>query len=70
MENMANWTKAPDATPTNGVRKRSFRCLACNLPVEEPLSALGSLRCLVCREAQAPLDPALVREWQARGASF
>jgi len=49
---------------------RPFRCLACNEPIEEPLALLGSLRCLACREANAPLDPTLVAEWQAKGAEF
>jgi hypothetical protein len=39
--------------------ERHLRCLACNGPVEKPLSVLGSLRCLACREANAPLDAAL-----------
>ena len=44
------------------VLERHLRCLACNGPVERSLSVLGSLRCLTCREVDAPLDPALFDE--------
>ena len=67
-ENVANWT-TPNA-PERERPGRSFRCLACNEPIEEPLALLGSLRCLGCREANALLDPTLVAEWQAKGAEF
>jgi hypothetical protein len=56
-----------DAVPLkagSGGVERHLRCLACNGPVEQSLSALGSLRCLACREADAPLDPALFMETQ------
>jgi hypothetical protein len=42
--------------------ERHLRCLACNGAVEKSLVALGSLRCLSCREVNAPLDPALLSE--------
>jgi len=42
--------------------ERHLRCLACNGPVEKSLMSLGSLRCLGCREVNAPLDPALFTE--------
>jgi len=50
--------------------KQPTRCLACNELAEQPLAFLGSLRCLACREDNAPLDPTLVAEWQAEGATF
>jgi len=56
--------------PEGNRPKRSLRCLACNEPVEQRLSFLGSLPCLACREANAPLDPRLVAEWQMEGANF
>jgi hypothetical protein len=34
-------------------------CLACGEPMEETLFRLGSPRCLDCRQAGRPLDPAL-----------
>jgi hypothetical protein len=34
-------------------------CLACGEPIEETLFRLGSPRCLDCRQAARPLDPAL-----------
>jgi hypothetical protein len=56
--NVAKWSVAPH-TPSVERIERHLRCLACNGPVETPLAALGSLRCLSCREADAPLDPSL-----------
>jgi len=50
--------------------ERHLRCLACNGPVEKSLMALGSLRCLGCREVNAPLDPALFSEALANGTSI
>ena len=35
------------------------RCFACGEPLDRPLVNAGSLRCLDCREANAPLDPRL-----------
>ena len=67
-KNVADWT-TPDA-PERERPGRPLRCLTCNEPIEEPLALLGSLRCLACREANTPLDPTLVAEWQARGAKF
>jgi hypothetical protein len=55
---VVDWTAALRAADRAG-RERHLRCLACNGPVEKPLSVLGSLRCLACREANAPLDAAL-----------
>jgi hypothetical protein len=46
------------------------RCLACGQPLEAPLSIVGSLRCLDCRDVQAPLNPELVALWQKRGSRF
>jgi hypothetical protein len=46
------------ALPTPDL-ERQLRCLSCSGPVERSLMVLGSLRCLACREANAPLDPAL-----------
>jgi hypothetical protein len=56
---VAKWSAAP---PTRDVERieRHLRCLACNGPVEKSLAALGSLRCLACREADAPLNAALL----------
>ena len=56
--NVANWFAARP-TPNFERIERHLRCLACNGLVETPLAALGSLRCLACREADAPLDPSL-----------
>jgi hypothetical protein len=55
---VAKWSAAI-RTPDLARIERHLRCLACNGPVEKSLAALGSLRCLACREAEAPLDPAL-----------
>ena len=35
------------------------RCYACGEPLDRPLVNAGSLRCLDCRAANAPLDPRL-----------
>jgi hypothetical protein len=43
-------------------------CLACGGPMEETLRRLGSLRCLDCRDAQRPLDPALANGAGVRDA--
>lgn len=56
--NVADWTAASRATKLASL-ERHLRCLACNGPVERSLMVLGSLRCLACREMDAPLDPAL-----------
>jgi hypothetical protein len=45
-------------------------CLACGRPLESPLTATGSLRCLDCRDEKASLDPRRVRDWQEAGAHF
>jgi hypothetical protein len=66
---MASSTTGSD-TPEGDHPERPLRCLACGKPVEQPLSSVGSLRCLACREADAPLDPTLAAEWQAKGANF
>jgi hypothetical protein len=47
--------------------ERHLRCLACGGQVEKSLAALGSLRCLACREADAPLDAALFDPARANG---
>jgi hypothetical protein len=56
---VAKWPAAPH-TPDVARIERHLRCLACNGPVEKSLAALGSLRCLACREADAPLNAALL----------
>ncbi len=55
---VAKWSAAPP-TPDLARIERHLRCLACNGSVEKSLAALGSLRCLACREVDAPLDPSL-----------
>ena len=59
--NVADWTAASRATELASL-ERHLRCLACNGPVEKSLMVLGSLRCLGCRDVNAPLDPALFNE--------
>jgi len=59
--NVADWTAASRATELASL-ERHLRCLACNGPVEKSLMVLGSLRCLACRDVDAPLDPALFSE--------
>jgi hypothetical protein len=59
--NVADWTAASPATALASL-ERHLRCLACNGPVEKALMVLGSLRCLACRDADAPLDPTLFGE--------
>jgi hypothetical protein len=59
--NVADWTAASRATKL-ALLERHLRCLACNGPVEKSLMVLGSLRCLACRDVDAPLDPALFDE--------
>jgi len=63
---VANWTAASRA-PNRPDIQRHLRCLACNGPVEKSLIALGSLRCLACRDANAPLDARLFSELEASG---
>jgi hypothetical protein len=63
---VADWIAAPDATEQTRSNGRLL-CLACNEPVEKCLSALASLRCLACRETNAPLDAKLFAEPQANG---
>jgi hypothetical protein len=58
---VAKWSAAPP-TPDVARIERHLRCFACNGPVEKSLAALGSLRCLACREADAPLDAALFED--------
>jgi len=58
MENVAEWSAALRTTEVTRV-ERHLRCLSCNGKVEKSLSALGSLRCLACREVNAPLDARL-----------
>lgn len=53
---MAAWTAAKREPDRATVRF----CLACGKPLEPTLQLLGSLRCLDCRDTQAPLDPVLV----------
>jgi hypothetical protein len=64
---VANWTAALQPAERASI-ERHLRCLACNGPVEKSLSVLGSLRCLSCREVNAPLDASLF-EPQAHDAN-
>ena len=59
--NVADRTAASRATELASL-ERHLRCLACTVPVEKSLMVLGSLRCLGCRDVNAPLDPALFSE--------
>jgi hypothetical protein len=56
---VANRSAAPPTQELAHI-ERHLRCLACNGTVEKSLAALGSLRCLACRETDAPLDARLV----------
>jgi hypothetical protein len=64
--NVADWTAVSRATALASLQ-RHLRCLACNGPVEKSLMVLGSLRCLACRDVDAPLDPALFDEMLPEG---
>jgi hypothetical protein len=64
--NVADWTSVSRATALASLQ-RHLRCLACNGPVEKSLMVLGSLRCLACRDVDAPLDPALFDEMLPEG---
>ncbi len=68
MEGVADWSAAHRATELTRL-ERHLRCLACDGAVEKSLSVLGSLRCLACREVNAPLDARLFPESQARETS-
>jgi hypothetical protein len=63
MEYVADWSAALPTTELTRV-ERHLRCLSCNGPVEKSLGVLGSLRCLSCRESNAPLDARLFAESQ------
>lgn len=63
MENVADWSAAFRTTELTHF-ERHLRCLSCNGPVETSLSVLGSLRCLTCRESNAPLDAQLFADSQ------
>ena len=54
----------------NETMHENVRCLACGKRLETQLSGVGSLRCLDCRDRNAPLDPELVTLWQKRGSHF
>jgi hypothetical protein len=43
-----------------------LRCLACGARIEPTLVHVGSLRCLGCRDADRPLDPALAGQSPGR----
>ena len=58
---VAKWSAAPNP-PDVARLERHLRCLACNGSVEKSLAVLGSLRCLACRETDAPLDAALLED--------
>ena len=64
--NVADWTAGSRATALASL-ERHLRCLACNGPVEKSLMVLGSLRCLTCRDVDAPLDPTLFDETLPEG---
>ena len=64
--NVADWTVASRVEALASF-ERHLRCLACNGPVEKSLMVLGSLRCLACRDVDAPLDPALFDEMLPEG---
>jgi hypothetical protein len=64
MEYVADWSAAFRTTELTRL-ERHLRCLSCNGPVEKSLSVLGSLRCLACRETNAPLDAQLFAESHA-----
>lgn len=59
-QRVANWYDAEFTPPTLAQLERELRCLACGGALDEPLRLVGSLRCLECREANAPIDPAFV----------
>lgn len=60
IENVANGTRGVFTSVELARLERDLRCLACDGPLEEPLRDTGSLRCLDCRELNAPLDPTVV----------
>jgi hypothetical protein len=62
MENVADWSAALRTTELTRLEQH-LRCLSCDGPVEKALAALGSLRCLACREVNAPLDARLFAEF-------
>ena len=66
MEYVADWSAAFRTTELTRA-ERHLRCLSCNDPVEKSLSVLGSLRCLACRETNAPLDARFFSESHANG---
>ena len=47
-----------------------FPCLACGALIEKGLTFVGSLRCVACRDDDAPLQPMLVELWNSEGARF
>jgi hypothetical protein len=53
---MASW----DSGVNVGRKQVALRCLACGCDLDEPLAAVGSLRCLDCRAANAALNQRLV----------
>jgi hypothetical protein len=53
---MASWDSGVDA----GRKPVALRCLACGRDLDEPLAVVGSLRCLDCRAANAPLKQRFV----------
>jgi hypothetical protein len=62
---LASWA---DKETEHDRQRQVLVCLACGAPLEEPLTLLGSLRCLECRGSGQRLDPELVRAWQSNGA--
>jgi hypothetical protein len=61
---LASWVERRDEPEHE---RKPALCLACGIPLDEPFSRLGSLRCLECRASDRRLDPELVDEWQANG---
>ena len=57
---VANWDGGEFMRPVTTKPVGELRCLACGGALEDPLRLGGSLRCLECREANEPIDPALI----------
>ena len=54
----AQFVEAGDQTELSPVHQ--LVCLACGIPIEEPLSFLAPLRCNECRLLNRPLDESLL----------
>jgi hypothetical protein len=53
---MASWEPVPEAD----AKRTSLRSLACGRRLDQALAAVGSLRCLDCRESNATLKTQLM----------